>query len=95
MKDPADCYTPDLFDRDPLPQHTHRRTTRLRRNHNPNNKRLDMFITRRSFAHLDELARTQGCTKRALVESLLDRAWELAAGAMTQPALWADYGHLR
>lgn len=35
MKDPADRYTSDLFEPNPLPQHTHRRTTRLRRYNNP------------------------------------------------------------
>lgn len=49
-----------------------------------------MFITRRSFAHLDALAHAQGCTKRALVETLLDNAWETAEGTMTQVVLWGD-----
>jgi hypothetical protein len=87
MKAPADRYTPDLFDacRESLPRGT---TKRFRCYHNPGNKRLDMFITKRSFAHLDELARARDCTKRRLVEDLLNTAWETAEGAMTQPELW-------
>jgi hypothetical protein len=90
MKDPADCYTPDLFGPNPLPQHIHRRTTCLRRYHNPDDNRLDMFITRRSFARLDALAHAQACTKQAMVETLLDKAWETAEGTMTQVVLWGD-----
>ena len=89
MKDPADRYTPDLFDacRESLPRGT---TQRFRRYHNPGNKRLDMFIIKRSFAHLDELARARDCTKRRLVEDLFNTAWETAEGAMTQPELWRN-----
>ena len=48
MKDPADRYTPDLFDacRESLPRGT---TKRFRRYRNPDNKRLDMFITKRAY----------------------------------------------
>ena len=63
MKDPADRYTPDLFDacRESLPRGT---TKRFRRYHNPDNKRLDMFITQRNFTHLDELSHMQKSTKQ-------------------------------
>ena len=49
-----------------------------------------MFITRRSFARLDALAHAQACTKQAMVETLLDKAWETAEGTMTQVVLWGD-----
>jgi len=94
MKDPADRYTLDLFDacRESLPRSGVEQ--RFRRSHNPGNKRLNMFITKRSFAHLDELARARGCTKRRLIEDLLNAAWETAEGAMTQPELW-HYGSVQ
>lgn len=36
---------------------------------------------------LDELARLRGCTKRQLVEDLLEQAWQAAKMAMTQAEL--------
>ena len=59
----------------------------LREGDNPYIKRLDMFIARRSSVQLDELARLRGCTKRQLVEDLLEQAWQAAKVAMTQAEL--------
>lgn len=88
MKDPNDPYTPDLFD--PARQQTVRtaknRTIR-QRYYNPYIKRLDMFIARRSFVQLDELVQLRGCTKRQLVEDLLEQEWQAAKMAMTQAEL--------
>ena len=36
---------------------------------------------------LDELARLRGCTKRQLVEDLLEQEWQAAKVAMTQAEL--------
>jgi len=56
----------------------------LREGDNPYIKRLDMFIARRSSVQLDELARLRGCTKRQLVEDLLEQAWQAAKVAKTK-----------
>ena len=87
MKDPNDPHTPDLFDA------THRHPgkspvkTPRQKYHNPCNKRLDMWVSPRCFVQLDELARLHGCTKRQLVEDLLEREWQAAKMAMTQAEL--------
>lgn len=59
----------------------------LREGDNPYIKRLGMFIARRSFGQLDELVQQRGCTKRRLVEDLLEREWQEAKLAMTQAEL--------
>ena len=60
----------------------------LREGDNPYIKRLDMFIARRSSVQLDELARLRGCTKRQLVEDLLEQAWQAAKVAMRSCRVW-------
>ena len=86
-KDPNDPHTPDLFDA------THRHPgkspvkTPRQKSHNPCNKRLDMWVSPRCFVQLDELARLRGCTKRQLVEDLLEQEWQATKVAMTQAEL--------
>ena len=75
MKDPNDPYTPDLFDA--AQRHLGKSPEKSPRQkyYNPCNKRLD------------DLARLRGCTKRQLVENLLEREWQAAKLAMTQAEL--------
>jgi hypothetical protein len=86
MKDPNDPYTPDLFG---AAQHTSRSPVKTPRQkyYNPGNKRLDMWVSPRCSVQLDELARLRDCTKRQLVEDLLEREWQAAKMAMTQTEL--------
>lgn len=86
MKDPNDPHTPDLFG---AAQHTSRSPVKTSRQkyYNPGNKRLDMWVSPRCSVQLDELARLRGCTKRQLVEDLLEQAWQAARVAMTQAEL--------
>ena len=87
MKDPNDPYTPDLFDA--VHRHPGKSSVKTSRqkSYNPGNKRLDMWVSPRCFVQLDELARLRGCTKRRLVEDLLEREWQEAKLAMTQAEL--------
>ena len=87
MKDPNDPHTPDLFGA------AHRYTSKgkvktpRQKYYNSCNKRLDMWVSPRCFVQLDELARLRDCTKRQLVEDLLEREWQAAKMAMTQAEL--------
>lgn len=87
MKDPNDPHTPDLFDA--AHRHPGKSPVKTPRQkyYNPCNKRLDMWVSPRCFVQLDELARLHGCTKRQLVEDLLEREWQAAKMAMTQAEL--------
>ena len=83
MKDPNDPRTPDLFDA----AQRHPGKSPRQKYYNPGNKRLDMWVSPRCSVQLDELARLRGCTKRLLVEDLLERGWQEAKLAMTQAEL--------
>jgi len=87
MKDPNDPHTPDLFDA--AQRHPGKSPVKTPRQkyYNPGNKRLDMWVSSRCFVQLDELAQLRGCTKRQLVEDLLEQAWQAARVAMTQAEL--------
>ena len=86
MQDSKDQYTPDLFG---TAQHLGRSPVKTPRQkyYNPGNKRLDMWVSPRCSVQLDDLARLRGCTKRQLVEDLLEQAWQAAKVAMTQAEL--------
>ena len=87
MKDPNDPHTPDLFDA--VYRHPGKSPMKTSRQkyYNPGNKRLDMWVSPRCSVQLDDLARLRGCTKRQLVEDLLEQAWQAAKVAMTQAEL--------
>ena len=87
MKAPNDPHTPDLFDA--AHRHPGKSPVKTQRQkyYNPCNKRLDMWVSPRCFVQLDELARLRGCTKRQLIEDLLEQEWQAAKVAMTQAEL--------
>ena len=87
MKDPNDPHTPDLFDAEQRHPGKSPVKTPRQKYYNPGNKRLDMWVSPRCFVQLDELARLRGCTKRQLVEDLLEQEWQAAKVAMTQAEL--------
>jgi hypothetical protein len=86
MKDLNDPHTPDLFGSIQPPGRSPAKTPR-QKYYNPGNKRLDMWVSPRCSVQLDDLARLRGCTKRQLVEDLLEQAWQAAKVAMTQAEL--------
>ena len=73
MKDLNDPHTPDLFGSIQPPGRSPVKTPR-QKYYNPGNKRLDMWVSPRCSVQLDDLARLRGCTKRQLVEDLLEQA---------------------
>lgn len=87
MKDPNDPHTPDLFDAAHRYPSKGKAKTPRQKYYNPGNKRLDMWVSPRCSVQLDELARLRGCTKRRLVEDLLEREWQAAKLTMTQAEL--------
>ena len=87
MKDPNDPHTPDLFGAMHLHPGRSPGKTPRQKYYNPSNKRLDMLVSPRCSVQLDELARLRGCTKRQLVEDLLEQAWQEAKLTMTQAEL--------
>lgn len=87
MKDPNDPHTPDLFNAVQRQPAKGKAKTPRQKYYNPGNKRLDMWVSPRCSVQLDELARLRGCTKRQLVEDLLEQAWQESKLAMTQAEL--------